>query len=89
MAWYVYMIQSEVDGTYYKGSSEDPFHRLIEHNSGLSTYTSNKRPWRLVYVEELPSKKDIMIREKKLKRGNSDYFLQLIGGDKNILNKRP
>ena len=42
MAWYVYMIQSEVDGTYYKGSSEDPFHRLIEHNSGLSTYTSKK-----------------------------------------------
>jgi putative endonuclease len=85
MSWYVYIIQSEKDGTYYKGSSERPLERLQEHNAGLSRYTSGKLPWKLVYVEELPSKKEMLIREKKLKRGNADFFQKLINGDKNIV----
>ena len=87
MSWYVYIIQSE-DGTFYKGSSEDPFKRLLDHNAGLSSYTSSKIPWKLVYVEQLPTKKEMLIREKKLKRGNAGYFSQLINGDKNILKKQ-
>lgn len=75
-----------MDGTYYKGSSQKPMHRLGEHNNGLSKYTSTKLPWKLVYVEELPSKRDMLIREKKLKRGNADYFQKLIQGDKNIIH---
>ncbi len=56
MSYYVYIIQSEIDGTYYKGSSEHPLHRLQEHNAGLSHYTSAKMPWRLIYIEVLPTK---------------------------------
>jgi len=74
MGWFVYIIQSEKDGTYYKGSSEDPLRRLVEHNSGMSRYTSGKLPWKLVYVEELGSKKEMLIRERKLKRGNAAYY---------------
>ena len=87
MSFYVYILQSEKDGTYYKGSTEDPVRRLQEHNQGLSKYTSAKIPWKLVYVEELPSKKGMLIREKKLKRGNVFYFQQLILGEKNIVNQ--
>ena len=87
MPFYVYLIQSETDGTFYKGSSENPLQRLQQHNDGLSQYTSAKRPWKLVFVEELPSKKEMLIREKKLKRGNAAYFAKLIGGDKNILEQ--
>ncbi len=75
-----------MDGTYYKGASEKPMHRLEEHNNCLGKYTSTKLPWKLVYVEELPSKRDMLIREKKLKRGNADYFQKLIQGDKNIIH---
>ena len=56
MAWYVYIIQSEVDGCYYKGFTEHPFVRLGQHNNGDSVYTSTKMPWKLVYVEETASK---------------------------------
>jgi putative endonuclease len=87
MPWFVYIIQSEMDGTYYKGSSQDPYKRLLQHNAGESNYTSSKIPWKLVYLEELDSKKEMLIRERKLKRGNADYFFQLIQGDKNLLNK--
>ena len=86
MSWFVYIIRSE-DGTYYKGSSEDPYKRLEHHNAGMSKYTSSKIPWKLVYIEELPTKKEMLIREKKLKRGNADYFIYLIKGSKNLLNQ--
>ncbi len=57
MAFYVYMLQSEKDGSFYKGFTEDPSRRLQLHNEGFSQYTSNKVPWTLVYVEELSDKK--------------------------------
>jgi predicted GIY-YIG superfamily endonuclease len=38
MPWFVYIIQSEMDGTYYKGSSQDPYKRLLQHNAGESFY---------------------------------------------------
>jgi len=85
MAWYVYIIRSHQDGTYYKGSSENPLKRLNEHNAGLSKYTSGKIPWELVYAEELPTKKEMLIRERKLKRGNPAYFESLIRSEKNII----
>lgn len=86
MSYYVYIIQSEVDGTYYKGSSQNPIMRLEQHNLGLSKYTSIKTPWKLVYIESLQTKTDMLIREKKLKRGNRIYFEQIINSNKNILN---
>ena len=76
-----------MDGTFYKGSTENPIARLQQHNEGLSKYTSGKRPWKIVYLEEMPDKKSMLIREKKLKRGNKDYFQKLIEGDKNIVCK--
>jgi len=88
MGWFVYIIQSEQDGTYYKGSSEDPLRRLVEHNSGMSRYTSGKLPWKLVYVEELGSKKEMLIRERKLKRGNAAYYQQLKNSGKNWLRRQ-
>jgi putative endonuclease len=87
MPFYFYLIQSETEGTFYKGSSENPLQRLQQHTDGLSQYTSAKRPWKLVFVEELPFKKEMLIREKKLKHRNVVYFAKLIGGDKNILEQ--
>ncbi|MBX2926033.1 MAG: GIY-YIG nuclease family protein [Chitinophagaceae bacterium] len=86
MAFYVYIIESMEDATYYKGSTENPLIRLQQHNAGLSHYTRSKRPWRLIYVEELPTKTEMLIREKKLKRGNTTYFQNLINSNKNIIH---
>jgi len=87
MAYYVYILQSELDGTFYKGSSENPVKRLEQHNLGFTPSTRLKRPWKMVYIEELSAKSEMLIREKKLKRGNKDYFQKLINGDKNILQQ--
>ncbi|HLF65648.1 MAG TPA: GIY-YIG nuclease family protein [Saprospiraceae bacterium] len=87
MSYYVYIIQSQLDGTYYKGSSENPVRRVMDHNLGKSSYTAVKSPWKLVYVEELPNKREMLIRERNLKRGNSDYFFYLIHSERNIAYK--
>ena len=68
MPFYVYIIQSELDASYYKGFSEAPHARLLQHNAVLSTYTSSKAPWRLVYIEVLPTKREALIRERALKK---------------------
>ena len=70
-----------------QGSSQNPKLRLEQHNRGLSRYTATKVPWKLVYVEEMPSKKEMLIRERKLKRGNKTYFLFLINSPQNIVHQ--
>ena len=64
MSFYVYIIQSLVDKSYYKGFTENLLNRLNQHNNGESKYTSTKLPWRFVYLEELESKKEGLIRER-------------------------
>ncbi|MBS1729314.1 MAG: GIY-YIG nuclease family protein [Bacteroidetes bacterium] len=86
MPYYVYIIQSQIDSTFYKGSTENPLNRLEQHNLGHTLSTRLKRPWKLVYIEQLPTKTEMLIREKKLKRGNKEYFEKLMKGDKNILD---
>ena len=83
--YYVYIIQSEVDGSFYKGFTTDYLKRLAAHNAGLSTYTSRKIPWKLMYVEELPSKKEALQRELMLKRQNSQYINWLIQQPSNLI----
>ena len=83
--FYVYILKSRIDGTYYKGFTEDYAKRLDEHNNGLSKYTSNKMPWDLIYVEIHQTKAEALIREKKLKRCKKDYFEWLTTQKSNIL----
>ena len=87
LPYFVYIIQSESSGIFYKGFTEDYIKRLYEHNNDFSRYTSGKGPWKLIYVEELSDKKAALIREKKLKRANKDYLLWLIKQPQNILLK--
>ena len=85
--YYVYILRSKSDGTYYKGYTEDYAKRLAEHNSGLSKYTSGKMPWEMIYLEAHTTKKAALIREKKLKRCKSDYFEWLVMQDSNLLKR--
>ena len=90
MAYYVNILKSKKDGTYYKGSTADYCKRFEEHNAGLSKYTSYKIPWLLLYVEEHPDRHSALIREKKLKKCKADYFEWLARQSTNLLhNKLP
>ena len=85
MAHFVYIILSLKDGSYYKGYSLDPLLRLLQHNSGKSTYTKNKMPWQLIYIEQHLDKRSALIREKALKKYSHIQIEKLIISGKNIL----
>ncbi len=78
MSYFVYIIQSEKDHTYYKGFTQNIEKRMFEHNNGLSRYTSLKMPWKLVFIQEFQTKREALIREKQIKRFNSVYLEKLI-----------
>ncbi|MBI5471822.1 MAG: GIY-YIG nuclease family protein, partial [Ignavibacteriae bacterium] len=61
---YVYILQSELDGSYYVGYSHDVELRLVHHNDGWTTSTKAKRPWKIVYVEPAASKGDAIKRSQ-------------------------
>ena len=86
MGYFVYIIKSEKDGSYYKGFSENPLDRLLQHNAGLSIYTARKVPWNLMYVEELADKRSALIREKALKKYSHLQIEKLIVSDRNIVD---
>ena len=75
----VYILKSDVDGSFYVGYTSDIHRRVEMHNSGLSRYTSRKIPWKLVYVEEYENKSEAQRREKFLKaQRNKNFYNMLI-----------
>ncbi len=76
MACYVYILESETDGTYYVGASEDPWKRLEKHNLPHKGFTGSKRPWKIVYLEKFPDRSGALRREKFIKAQKSRVFIQ-------------
>ena len=60
--FYVYILKSRSDGSFYVGQTNDLQRRLENHNAGLSKYTSRKKPWCIVYFEEYESRKEAIVR---------------------------
>ena len=85
MGHFVYIILSLKDGSYYKGYTLDPLQRLLHHNNGESTYTKNKLPWQLIYIEQQMDKHGALIREKVLKKYSHLQIEKLIISDKNLI----
>ncbi|WP_209332958.1 GIY-YIG nuclease family protein [Lunatimonas salinarum] len=75
MAHFVYIIQSELDGTFYIGESKDPTDRLEKHNRPHKGFTARKQPWKIVYTEEFNSRAEAKKREAFLKKQKSRQFL--------------
>ena len=47
--YYVYILQSEKDKSFYRGSTSNLKIRFKKHNNGEVTYTSKHRPWKLIW----------------------------------------
>ena len=79
MAYFVYILESEKDDTYYVGHASNLEERLNRHNQGRSVYTRSKLPWKLIYWEVFRSKGDAMRREKEIKgHKNRKYIVSLV-----------
>jgi putative endonuclease len=64
---FVYMVLCN-DGTLYTGWTTDVQARVQAHNAGQgSLYCKQRRPVRLVYQEELPSRSEAQRRELAIK----------------------
>jgi len=79
MAYFVYILQSERDGSYYIGHTSNLEDRLKRHNEGRSVYTRAKVPWKLVHQEGFDSRSDAMKREREIKAKKvRDYIEHLV-----------
>lgn len=48
--FFVYILRSLKNGSFYKGSTNDVYRRLVEHNSGKNKSTARYMPWELIWV---------------------------------------
>lgn len=78
MAYYCYIVEC-ADGTYYTGWSLDPVRREQQHNTGRGAkYTRQRRPVRLVYIEEQADLSTAMKRERAIKTLKHDQKTRMI-----------
>ena len=75
MSYWVYILFSESNNSYYKGQTRDLDNRLLRHNNGYEKSTRLGIPWRLVWRTEFDNRSAAMVLEKKLKN-LSRYKLQ-------------
>jgi len=71
---FVYILQSQKDGSYYTGQTQDPEAREKKHNNGEVIYTAKKRPWKLVWYCAFLDKEKAIAFEKYLKIGSGFAF---------------
>ncbi len=78
MSYYCYIVEC-ADGTYYTGWTLDPVRREQQHNKGRGAkYTRQRRPVRLVYVEEQADRSTAMKRERAIKSLKHDQKTHMI-----------
>ena len=86
MPFYVYIIHSGTVNEYYKGVSDDPSRRLIEHNTNKSRHTAFKGPWVMVYLHHYETKREALIEELRLKKLQVRSIEKLILSEMNSIN---
>ncbi|MEW6570576.1 MAG: GIY-YIG nuclease family protein [Nitrospirota bacterium] len=67
-SYYIYILRCS-DGSYYTGVTGDIEKRLYEHEQGLiaGCYTHDRRPVKLMHVEEYAEVNEAISREKQIK----------------------
>ncbi len=76
MSYFVYILRSLKDKSFYVGISKDTRQRLRDHNYGDSKYTKGHRPYELIYKEKFIDRPSARKREKFLKSGTGREFIK-------------
>jgi len=76
--YFVYIIKSEKDESFYTGITKNLERRLQEHNRSDTKTTRSKKPWRLVYSEKHQNRPEARHREKYFKSGAGRELRKLI-----------
>ena len=72
--YYIYVLQSQKDQSFYTGFSENLKQRIKEHNWHLAKYSSSKAPFELVWYCAFKDKKKAIDFENYLKKGSGFAF---------------
>ncbi|OGZ47313.1 MAG: excinuclease ABC subunit C [Candidatus Ryanbacteria bacterium RIFCSPHIGHO2_02_FULL_45_17b] len=73
---YVYVIQSEKNEDWYTGYTNNLRKRFNQHNTGKSTWTKERGPWKIIYYEACLDEEDARSRENYLKTGMGKRYLK-------------
>ncbi len=75
--YYVYLLQCQVNKSWYIGYTDDLKTRIYEHQRGRGCRTTSiKKNWKLIYYESYLNKADALGREKFLKGGSGRKYLK-------------
>lgn len=72
--FFVYILRSLTDGSYYVGCTEDLNFRFNEHNNKRSKYSASKAPWELVWYGAFTNKIKAYRFERYMKEGSGFAF---------------
>lgn len=77
--YYVYIMASQKNGTTYTGLTNDLIRRVFEHRESLRPgFSASNRTHKLVYHEAHADVRDVIKREKQLKKWNRAWKIDLI-----------
>ena len=77
--YYIYILASQKNGTLYIGVTNDLERRVLEHKQKINEgFTSKYDVNRLVYFESFQYINDAILREKRLKKLNRQWKINLI-----------
>lgn len=68
--YYTYVLESLKDHKRYIGSSGDWEKRLMMHNSGKVFSTKNRRPFKMIFLEEFETQSEARWRERSFKHSH-------------------
>jgi putative endonuclease len=80
MAYWVYILQSQIDKQFYTGMTRDLSGRLAAHNHGRVASTKHRLPLELIYSEEVSDSQNARAREKYWKSGAGREKIQTLIG---------
>ena len=78
MAFYVYIMANQRNGTLYIGSTDDLARRVFEHKSQVLGFTAKYGCTMLVWAEPHDSRESALVRERRLKEWRRSWKLMLI-----------
>ena len=77
--YYIYILASQKNGTLYIGVTNDLERRVLEHKQKVNEgFTAKYNVNMLVYFESFQYLNDAILREKRLKKWNRQWKINLI-----------
>ncbi len=77
--YYMYILANRRDGILYIGTTNDIIRRIYQHkNNEVSGFTKRYKIHQLVYYEECSDIREVILREKRMKKWKRQWKIELI-----------